>query len=90
MPHVKTRMTVVRMAVAKLELMSATPSLARIAVSAAKSAERRAQPNQFMSLRLESFAPNRQPCRKMFLACCPGSRMLLMVLVSNSSSVYPA
>src|SRR5471032_2529019 len=46
-PHVKTRMTVVRIAVARLGFTSATPTLARIAVSAANNAERKAQTNQF-------------------------------------------
>ena len=38
-PHVIKRITVVRMAVARLELMSLTPTLAKMAVRAAKKAE---------------------------------------------------
>ena len=41
-PQAITRITVVRIAVARLELMPVTPTFARIAVSAAKNAERRA------------------------------------------------
>ena len=41
-PQAITRITVVRIAVARLELTPVTPTFARIAVSAAKNAERRA------------------------------------------------
>ena len=64
MPQVKTRMTVVRMAVARLELMSATPTLARIAVSAAKRAESSAQPSQFMRPFLNNLLALYQPSPK--------------------------
>jgi hypothetical protein len=50
--QVKTSTTVVRMAVARLESMPATPILARIAVAAAKSAERSAQRSQVMQYRI--------------------------------------
>jgi hypothetical protein len=46
--HAKIRITTVRMAVARLELIFSTPTLARIAVSPAKNAESRAQMNQFI------------------------------------------
>ena len=52
----KTKTTVVRIAVARLESMPETPTLARSAVAAAKKAERRAQRSQVISvgaLRLE-------------------------------------
>ena len=48
MAQVKTRMTVVRMAVARLESTPATPTLARMAVAAAKMAERSAQRSHVM------------------------------------------
>lgn len=41
-PHVNITITRVRIAVAKLELISFTPTLAKIAVSAAKNADSRA------------------------------------------------
>ena len=51
MPHVKTSTTVVRMAVARFEFTLFTPTFARAAVAPAKSAERRDQKNQFISIR---------------------------------------
>src|ERR1700730_16611023 len=48
----KTRMTTVRMAVARLELTFSTPTLARMAVRPAKNAESNAQMNQVMILPL--------------------------------------
>lgn len=42
MAQAKRRMTIVRMAVARLELTSLTPILAKMAVRAAKTAESRA------------------------------------------------
>ena len=45
--HVKTRMTVVRRAVARFELMFSTPTFARTAVIPAKNAEAKAHQNQF-------------------------------------------
>jgi hypothetical protein len=44
----KIRMTTVRMAVAKLELMCSTPTFASTAVKPAKKADSKAQKNQFM------------------------------------------
>ena len=54
MAQVKISTTVVRMAVARLESIPATPTLARIAVAAAKNAERSAQISQFMQ---SGYAP---------------------------------
>ena len=47
-PQVKTSITVVRIAVARLESTSFTPTFARIAVAPAKSAESIAQTNQLL------------------------------------------
>src|SRR5690349_5974470 len=47
--QVKINTTVVRIAVARLEFKSPTPTLARTAVAPAKSADKRDQKNQFIS-----------------------------------------
>src|SRR5580698_548401 len=49
MAHVITRMTVVRIAVARFEFTFSTPTLARTAVTPAKTAERSAQATQFIA-----------------------------------------
>src|ERR1700688_4440025 len=46
--HAKIRITTVRIAVARFELICCTPTLASTAVSPAKNAESNAQPNQFI------------------------------------------
>jgi hypothetical protein len=53
---VNTRMTVVRIAVARFESMPATPTLANSAVAAAKTAERTAQKTQVIE---EAYADER-------------------------------
>jgi hypothetical protein len=53
--HAKIRITTVRIAVAKFELMCSTPTLASTAVSPAKNAESNAQMNQFISFRPPSL-----------------------------------
>jgi hypothetical protein len=52
----KTRMTTVRMAVAKFESTCSTPIFASIAVSPAKHAESNAQINQFMFFPSSEFS----------------------------------
>jgi len=52
MAQVKTTMTVVRMAVARLESTPATPTFASSAVAAANIADRIAQKTQVMFLRI--------------------------------------
>src|SRR5271166_159612 len=47
--HANTRMTTVRIAVARFEFTCSTPTFARIAVSPAKNADSNAQVNQFIS-----------------------------------------
>src|SRR5262249_30881216 len=47
-PQAKTRTTVVRTAVARFELMPSTPTLARIAVSPAQTADKIAHDTQLM------------------------------------------
>jgi hypothetical protein len=65
--HAKTRMTTVRMAVAKLESTCSTPTFASTAVSPAKHAESNAQMNQFIFLPPSKF-PN-TPC-PVVTNCC--------------------
>src|SRR5437762_703938 len=65
--QVIARMTVVRIAVARLELISATPIFASTAVRPAKTAERRAQENQFIAASSpgdrRKAKSRRRPCR---------------------------
>src|SRR5271154_4218925 len=65
--QVMTRMTVVRIAVARVGFTSATPTLARIAVSAANKAESSAQMNQlFMEGDYSARLKSREAFSKQF------------------------
>jgi hypothetical protein len=69
-------MTAVRMSVARSESTPAKPILAKIAVSAANTAENSAQVNQFDAMAMLGFLnviSTAQPiwCARQGFACCP-------------------
>src|SRR5580692_8710503 len=80
MAQVKTSTTVVRIAVARFESISPTPTLASTAVSPANTADRSAQTNQFMADfswskkdKLNSGEPSAHAAGGVtFPACCRG------------------
>src|SRR5665213_1659581 len=61
MPQVKISTTVVRMAVARLELTPDTPIFAKIAVIPAKKADNKAQTNQFIHLIVQLIVARDKP-----------------------------